>query len=331
MSVGEAICARFSQPFAVKGLQVRLQAEVGFALCPAPGIKSARQVIDRSETAMYCAAHLGDRMPQLFGEAMDEWRAQREELERDLTGALERGELVVFYQPRVLTKTREIVGMEALIRWKHPKHGLVSPMQFIPIAEQNGLIEAIGEFVIRTSLTQLRTWDAEGYRELRVGVNLSTAQFRNSTLFDTIVSSVRESGVAPHRLELELTEGILMRDPKAAIQTLQQLRSAGVHVSVDDFGTGYSSLSYLRRFPVDAMKIDQSFIRQVTNNPQDAAITTAIIVLGRSLNLTVVAEGVETESQLAFLKVLECDEVQGYLFGRPAEPAEAVVPVVKKS
>jgi EAL domain-containing protein (putative c-di-GMP-specific phosphodiesterase class I)/GGDEF domain-containing protein len=331
MGVGEALGARFAQPFAVKGLHVRLHAEIGFALCPAPGVKSAQEVIARSETAMFCAAHVGDRTPQVFGEAMDEWRTRREELERDLTGAIERGELAIFYQPRVLTKTREIVGMEALIRWKHPKHGLVSPNHFIPIAEQNGLIEAIGDFVIRTSLTQLKAWDAAGYRELRVGVNLSAAQFRDSSLFDKIVKVVRETGVAPHRLELELTEGILMRDPTAAIQTLQQLRGAGVQISVDDFGTGYSSLSYLRRFPVNAMKIDQSFIRQVTNNPQDAAITTAIIVLGRSLNLTVVAEGVETESQLGFLRVLECDEVQGYLFGRPAEPADAVATVVKKS
>jgi EAL domain-containing protein (putative c-di-GMP-specific phosphodiesterase class I) len=320
LTIANALRETFQQHLLVCNTHVRMQGDIGVATYPAANVSGAAEFISNADTASICAARLGDQLPQLYCDSMRRWRTERQELERDLRAAIDRQEFVVHYQPRVLTRTRQIVGMEALVRWNHPKLGLVAPSQFIPAAEETGLITPLGEWVLRETCNQARAWDKAGFPPIRMGVNLSAAQFRDPRLFERTTEILRETGLEADRLELELTESILMRDPKAAIQTLAQLKNAGVHVAIDDFGTGYSSLSYLKRFPVDAMKIDQSFIRQVTNNPEDAAITTAVIVLGHSLKLRVVAEGVETESQLAFLRVLDCNEVQGFLLGHP-EPA----------
>lgn len=266
-------------------------------------------------------AHQGGRSIQFHTEPLGKWALERLTLERSLRQAIENQELRVFYQPRLEIKTRRMVGMEALVRWQHPELGLVSPDQFIPLAEETGLIVPIGEWVLREACRQNQAWRDQGLPPIRVSVNLSPVQFRKRGLFDTVAAALDESGLHEDGLELEVTESMLMNDPKVTIATLQQLKGAGIYISIDDFGTGYSSLSYLKRFPIDALKIDRSFIDQVTTNADDAAITTAIILMGHSLRLSIVAEGVETESQLAFLKLLKCNEAQGFLFSRPV-PAE---------
>lgn len=318
---------RFATPVAVGGRELRILASVGVVTYPSIGTVSAQGLVERAEIASFCVSHQSDRAPQLYTEAMARWTSQRRQLERSLQQAIANNELMVYYQPRIATHGRKISGMEALARWKHPTLGMVPPAQFIPIAEETGLIIQIGDWVLRRACQQCKAWLDAGLPPVRMGVNVSATQFRNPKWSETVLNILRETGLPSDHLELELTESILMEDPKGAIQTLQKLKKAGIHLSIDDFGTGYSSLSYLKRFPVDALKIDQSFIRQVTSNPEDAAITTAIIVLGHSLNLTVIAEGVETKSQLEFLEILNCDEIQGFLFGRPtaAEQAEAVL------
>jgi EAL domain-containing protein (putative c-di-GMP-specific phosphodiesterase class I) len=247
---------------------------------------------------------------------------ERMTLETDLRDAIERRELLVYYQPKVEISSGTVVGMEALLRWQHPELGMVSPAQFIPIAEETGLIIPIGEYVLREACAQSKRWQEQGLRPIRMAVNLSTVQFRDPDLLKMVTRVLRTTGLAPDHLELELTESVLLQRADSTVATLQSLKRMGVHLAIDDFGTGYSSLSYLKRFPIDSLKIDQSFIREVTTNPEDVAITTSIILMGRSLKLRVVAEGVESPSQLALLKVLECDEAQGYLFSRPAPASD---------
>ncbi|MFN0206682.1 MAG: putative bifunctional diguanylate cyclase/phosphodiesterase [Planctomycetota bacterium] len=323
MSMANKLNERFSTPFIISGRELQLAPSIGIATFPSNTNIDEAGLIERAEIASFCVSHQADRTPQLYTDAMSRWSAQRRELERSLRGAVERNELIVYYQPRVETATRKILGMEALVRWLHPTLGMIPPMQFIPIAEETGLILNIGEWVLREACRQCKAWRDAGLPAIRVGVNLSAVQFRNAKLFETVSGILNDTKLPADGLELELTESILMEDPKGAIQTMEKLRAAGIHLSIDDFGTGYSSLSYLKRIPVDAVKIDQSFIRNVTSSPEDAAITTTILVLGHSLGLTVIAEGVETESQLAFLEVLKCDEVQGFLFGRPAPAIQA--------
>ena len=266
-------------------------------------------------------AHQAGRSIQFHTEPLGKWALERLTLERSLRQAILNQELRVFYQPRLDIQTRRMVGMEALVRWQHPELGLVSPDQFIPLAEETGLIVPIGDWVLRQACHQNQAWRDQGLPPIRVSVNLSPIQFRKPDLYDTVVAALNDTGLSTDGLELEVTESMLMNDPKKTIATLKQFKSAGIHISIDDFGTGYSSLSYLKRFPIDALKIDRSFIDQVTTNADDAAITTAIILMGHSLRLSIVAEGVETESQLAFLKLLRCNEAQGFLFSRPV-PAE---------
>lgn len=252
---------------------------------------------------------------------MSRWAFERLTLEQSLRDALRNEELVVYYQPRVDIETQEIIGMEALVRWIHPQFGLVSPGQFIPLAEETGLIVPIGEWILRESCRQNARWRAMGLPHIRVSVNLSPVQFGKPDLHEDVFRALDDAGLDADGLELEVTESLLMNDPAETAAILGRLRSRGIHISIDDFGTGYSSLSYLKRFPINALKIDRSFVTDVTSNPDDAAIATAIILMGHSLKLSVVAEGVETENQLAFLKVLQCNEVQGYLFSPPV-PAD---------
>ena len=256
-------------------------------------------------------------------ESMGRWAFERMAMEKSLQDAVRNEELTLYYQPRVDLESRRIVGMEALVRWLHPQIGLIPPAQFIPLAEETGLIGPIGEWVLREGCRQNAKWRAKGLPDIRVSVNLSPAQFRQPNLYESIMSVIKDSGLAEDGLELELTESMLMDDPKATVSTLRQLKSSGIHLSIDDFGTGYSSLSYLKRFTIDALKIDRSFVKDITTDPDDAAISTAIILLGHSLRLTVVAEGVETESQLDFLRALKCNEVQGFLFSPPVPPDRA--------
>ena len=299
----------------------------GAALCPADATNATR-LIECSMGATDRGRTEGVTSLAFHTESMGLWAFERLTLEDSLHNALVNEEFRVFYQPRVDANTRAIVGVEALVRWVHPQLGMVSPAQFIPLAEETGLIVPIGEWVLREACRQNQAWRQAGLEPIRVSVNLSPVQFRDSALASVVDSALAESGLNTDGLELEVTESMLMNDPDQTIATLQLLKSRGLKISIDDFGTGYSSLSYLKQFPIDSLKIDRSFIRDVTTNADDAAITTAVILMGHSLKLNVVAEGVENESQLAFLQVLQCNEIQGYYFSPPvpAEKLEGMLP-----
>ena len=249
---------------------------------------------------------------------------ERLTLENDLRKALERDEFQLYYQPKLNLKNRKIVGLEALLRWKHPEGGLVSPAKFIPVAEEAGLIVPIGEWVLRAACLQNRAWQKKGYQPVSVAVNLSGRQFEHRQLIETVTRALRDADLDPRYLALEITESAIMKNPEKASTMLQQLKTMGIPISIDDFGTGYSSLSYLKRFPVDELKIDRSFIMNIATNTDDAAIASAIIAMAHSLKLKVVAEGVETDEQLAFLSSLGCDEAQGFLFSKPVPAQECV-------
>jgi EAL domain-containing protein (putative c-di-GMP-specific phosphodiesterase class I) len=253
---------------------------------------------------------------------MNERTAQRLQLETALRGALERREFDLHYQPKASLATGAITGFEALLRWTQSDRRLASPARFVPILEDTGLIMPVGDWVLSTACAQIKAWKHKGLGSRSVAVNLSARQFQRPGLDATIARLIEETEIDPRQLELELTETLLMRDAEQAIRVLRTLKSYGVRISVDDFGTGYSSLAYLKRFPLDALKIDRAFVHDVNNDPDDAAITIAIINLAHSLKLKVIAEGVETQAQLDFLREHGCDEIQGYLFARPVPAAE---------
>ena len=242
---------------------------------------------------------------------------ERQSIEESLRRALERKEFSLHYQPKVRLATGEITGAEALLRWTHPTRGPVSPASFIPVAEDCGLILPIGQWVLREACQQARTWLDAGLPLGTMAVNISAMEFREDNFLESVFAILSETGLDPKFLELELTESVLMKRAESAASVLKSLRSKGVRIAVDDFGTGYSSLSYLRKFPIDALKIDQSFVRQITSAPDDTTIVTAVISMGRSLKLRVVAEGVETREELEFLRAHQCEEAQGYYFSRP--------------
>jgi EAL domain-containing protein (putative c-di-GMP-specific phosphodiesterase class I) len=248
---------------------------------------------------------------------MNETALQRLRLERDLRSAIDREELRLFYQPVFDVESRTLLAAEALLRWQHPSLGLVTPAEFIGVAEETGLIVSVGLWAMRSACAQLSEWRREGRPALDVSVNLSARQFREADLTAMARLALEDASLSPHHLCLELTESTLMRGDDATMRTLIDLKRAGVRIAIDDFGTGYSSLSYLKHFPIDVIKIDQSFVRDLESNPDDLAITRAVIEMAHSLRLTVVAEGVETEGQLALLREHGCDAAQGYLFGAP--------------
>jgi EAL domain-containing protein (putative c-di-GMP-specific phosphodiesterase class I) len=253
----------------------------------------------------------------------------RLDLEHDLRKAEARGEFILHYQPQIDLRSGAIVGVEALIRWQHPTRGLIPPGQFIPIAEETGLITAIASWTLRTACRQARQWRAAGLSPVRIAVNLSARQFHQVDLVADIASVLAETQIEARWLDIELTESVVMSDAQATIAMLHDLKNLGVQLSVDDFGTGYSSLSYLRRFPIDTLKIDRSFVSDIPSDADDAAIVAAIIVLAHSLKLTVIAEGVETEEQEAFLRRHGCDEVQGFLHSRPV-PGEQIAAMLSR-
>lgn len=297
---------------------------IGISTSPGDGHDGFR-LLEQAEQAASLARQDESNSLSFRSESTNRWVFERLTLERSLRNAIELDELIVYYQPKVNISTRKIIGFEALVRWQHPELGMVSPAQFIPLAEETGLIVPIGEWVLETACRQSQAWADAGLDAPVMAVNLSPVQFRQPELCEIVANILERTGMPANRLELEVTESMLMHDLKDTINTLQRLKASGIYLSIDDFGTGYSSLSYLKGFPIDALKIDRSFVRDITANPDDAAIATSIILMGRSLNMKVIAEGVETESQLAFLKVLQCDEIQGYLISPPvpAEKAEA--------
>jgi diguanylate cyclase (GGDEF)-like protein len=303
-------------PVRIAGIDVRTSPSIGIAIYPADGT-TIEALLTHADAARYCAKQRGRGNVQCYAPGMHAGTEDRVQLESDLHSAVTLEQFELYYQPKVDTRTGAVRSAEALIRWMHPARGIVPPADFIPLAEECGLIGAIGEWVIREACRQTRAWQDDGVLPLRVSVNVSASQFREGDLVDCIRRALDEAGLQAGYLEVEVTESAVMSDPEQSIAILRQLSAMGVFVSVDDFGTGYSSMSYLRRLPIDKLKIDRVFINEVVGSLEDASIVRAIISLAHSLRLKVVAEGVETPAQLEFLKAAGCDEYQGYHFSRP--------------
>ena len=308
-----------AEPHSIDHHDLHVTTSIGVSVYPDDG-KDAETLIKNADTAMYQAKENGRQSYQFFKPAMNVRAVERQSIEENLRRALERQEFLLHYQPKINLRTGEITGAEALIRWTHPTRGPVSPAQFIPIAEDCGLILPIGQWVLREACKQARAWVDAGLPLATMAVNISSMEFRDDGFLESVFTTLKETGLDPKSLELELTESVLMKRAESAASVLKTLRASGVQIAVDDFGTGYSSLSYLRKFPIDALKIDQSFVRQITTARDDTTIVTAVISMGRSLNLRVVAEGVETQEELEFLREHQCDEAQGYYFSRPVLP-----------
>lgn len=314
--VASCIVTAMSVPFRVGERELSTTPSIGISLYPRDGIE-ADHLIRNADAAMYQAKGRGRNTFQFYSSDMNDRAAERLELEVQLRTAHLRGELCLHYQPQVDAISGRIVGAEALMRWQHPEYGMISPGRFIPIAEESGLIVQIGDWAIREACRQAVVWQRQGLEPITVAVNLSGRQFQQPNFVAQVADALVETGLAPQWLELEVTESIVMHDVRQVIATLSELKQLGVQLSIDDFGTGYSSLSYLKRFPVDLLKIDQSFVRDLENDDSDAAIVRAVISLGKHLNLRLVAEGVETEGQFAFLQAAGVDLIQGFWFSRP--------------
>jgi diguanylate cyclase (GGDEF)-like protein len=319
--VAGKVLGGLDQAFRVHGHELFITPSIGVSLCPLHG-QSAQALLTNADAAMYFGKKLGGNNVQVFSADMNTSFPERLKLETDLRRALERKEFELHYQPMVDMQSGAIVGMEALLRWNHPERGLVSPIDFIPLAEETGLIVPIGRWVIEEACRQSKEWQDKGLGKLRISVNISAVQFRQKDLLHTIERALTQSGLDPQYLEIEITESTVMHNASEATVTLERLRQTGVLISIDDFGTGYSSLSYLKSFPINTLKIDRSFIREISEDTDDAAIVRAIIGLAHNLRLRVVAEGVETEQQRDFLHSLGSDEYQGYYCSRPLSVAD---------
>uniref|UniRef100_UPI00403ECF9D sensor domain-containing protein n=1 Tax=Pseudomonas sp. MAG733B TaxID=3122079 RepID=UPI00403ECF9D len=314
--VAEQILASLVKPFVLEGREFFVTASIGIALSPQDG-NELSQLMKNADTAMYHAKERGKNNFQFYQADMNASALERLELESDLRHALEQNEFVLYYQPQFSGDGKRLTGAEALLRWRHPRRGLVPPGDFIPVLEELGLVVDVGDWVISEACRQLKTWHQAKVRVPKVSVNISARQFSDGQLGTRIATILKETGLPPACLELELTESILMREVSEAMQILDGLKNLGLSIAVDDFGTGYSSLNYLKQFPIDVLKIDRTFVDGLPSGEQDAQIARAIIAMAHSLNLAVIAEGVETQEQLDFLREHGCDEVQGYLFGRP--------------
>ncbi len=310
-----------AEPHCIDQHDLHVTTSIGIGVYPDDGL-DAETLLKNADTAMYQAKESGRHSFQFFEPAMNNRAVERQSIEEGLRRALERREFALHYQPKIDFKTGAITGAEALLRWTHPTRGLVSPAQFIPIAEDCGIILSIGNWVLREACDQAQAWIDAGLPATTMAVNVSAKEFRHEKFLSGLVTILDETGLPPTALELELTESVLMKHADSAASILHSVRERGVQVAVDDFGTGYSSLSYLQKFPVDALKIDQSFVGRIGTGPDDASIVTAVISMARSLKLRVVAEGVETLEQLEFLRVRQCDEAQGYYFSRPVPPQQ---------
>ncbi|MBT9612069.1 MAG: EAL domain-containing protein [Burkholderiales bacterium] len=317
-SIAENLITAIAQPYAIDGHELAVTLSMGISLYPTDGA-SPEDLIKKADTAMYKAKEAGRNNYQFFTQHMGDMARDRLTLENDLRRALERRELALYYQPQVDVATGDFIGMEALLRWRHPERGMLLPRDFIGVAEESGLIIPIGNWVLREACRQNRAWQAAGLPAIPVAVNISPLQFRRLGLLQEIGSLLEKTGLAPHLLSLELTEGVVMHHAEATIASLRGLKEMGVRLSIDDFGTGYSGLGYLKSFPIDALKIDQTFIDDLTDDASDAAIVRAIIGMGHSLGLKVIAEGVSNERQLARLRELRCDAVQGNHHSPPLE------------
>lgn len=308
-------------PFALDEHELFITVSIGISLYPEDG-EAAATLLKNAGAALHRAKEQGGNNYQFYTAGINAKALKRLTLESNLRRALERNEFEVYYQAQIDISTKQVVGMESLVRWQHPELGLLPPAEFIPVAEDTGLIMLINEWVLRIACAQCSTWHENGLGPLSVAVNLSAHQFQQQNLPEAVARTLRETGLSSRHLELELTESSIMKNTESAVKTLGELKEMGVRIAIDDFGTGYSSLGYLKRLPIDKLKIDQGFVRDVTTDPNDAALVMAIIALAHNLRLKVIAEGVETEEQLRFLHLLRCDEWQGYLYSAPL-PAEA--------
>jgi diguanylate cyclase (GGDEF)-like protein len=328
--IAAQILDTLNTPLQFEGQELHIKASLGIALAPYDG-EDAQTLLKNADAAMYRAKQQGRNNYQLYTQAIGTKAQERLVLENNLYKALERQEFRLHYQPQIDLETGEIVGMEALIRWQSQELGLISPNVFIPIAEEMGLINAIGEWVLWTACAQNRTWQSLGLPPVRMAVNLSARQFQQKNLVRAIAQVLESTKLEPCYLELEITESIAMQDLSSTISVLRTLRGMGIQIAIDDFGTGYSSLSSLKHFPLDKLKIDQSFVRELVTDSSDAAIITALVALGHGLKLEVIAEGVETQEQLTFLRSIQCDGMQGYLLSRPLPAQDATNLFIKRS
>ena len=318
VKLSQILLSTLTKPFSIKGKPIHITACLGITLNHLENTNSVEQFLQQADFALHQAKQQGRSHYQFYSPEMNVQLRERLALENSLRGALERNELLVYYQPLIDLHSGKVTATEALVRWQHSTEGLVSPVKFIPIAEANGEIVPIGEWILRTACAQTRRWQLAGLPALRISVNLSARQFEQANLVEMVGQILAQTELEAAYLELEVTETALMNDIERSVKILTQLRELGVSLALDDFGTGYSSLNYLQRFPVNMLKIDRSFVNDVLSNPDSATITDAIIALAKSLRLTITAEGIETKEQRDYLQARGCDEGQGFYFSRPA-------------
>jgi len=313
--IAEKIVHKFSEAFMVNDKELYISASLGISIFP-DNSDSTETLIKHADTAMYYAKQQGRNNYQFYSPKIDAYTTKKLEIEANLRKAIANNELMLYYQPQVSLNSGQIIGAEALLRWQSIGHGFISPAEFIPIAEETGLIQPIGEWIFRTVCRQIKQWQDAGLQKIRISVNVSMNQFRQNTFIEILVGILKEMDIQPDCIELEITESAIMHDTGLTTTMLNELRSLGIKIAIDDFGTGYSSLSYLKYLPISRLKLDQSFVHSLGINPNDEAISRAIIAMAHSLNLQVVAEGVENADQLTLLKTYSCDEVQGFLFSK---------------
>lgn len=330
IKLSQLLLSTLSKPFSIEGNLIHLTASIGITINVLNDRNSIYQLLQQAHMALYQAKQQGRSQYHFYSPEINAQLQERLTLENELHGALKRNEMLVYYQPLIDLHSRKVTAMEALVRWQHPTLGMISPAKFIPIAEANGAIVPIGEWVLRTACAQNRAWQLAGFTPIRISVNLSARQFEQPYLVEVISQILEETELKASDLELEVTESFLMGDIERSVKTLKKLRELGIWLALDDFGTGYSSLNYLKRFPVNMLKIDRSFVQDIMSNPDSAAVTNAIIALAKSLRLSITAEGVETQEQLDYLRMQGCDEGQGFYFSCPV-PADIIAPMLQKS
>jgi diguanylate cyclase (GGDEF)-like protein len=327
-ALAKQITLALQVPYGIGGQEIRIQTSLGIATSQSAQLQP-EPLLTQAETAQAWCKRKGNCQFCFYRPTMDQMDVERRLIEMDLSRAIERSEFQVYYQPQVDSTSGDILGFEALVRWQHPRHGLVSPAAFIPLAEELGLIVPLGEWVLRTACQQVKRWQQPGAQPLRVSVNLSIRQLQQSDLVDRVATILAETGLDPSLLVLELTESMMMQDMQQATQTLRSLQALGVEIALDDFGTGYSSLNYLNHLPIDCLKLDRAFVKGVETDPNTAKISAAIIQMAQSLNLGLVAEGVETATELAFLRDRGCQTIQGFFYC-PAVPAAQIQTLLQR-